>query len=616
MSTRVRFCVLHAFSLILVSLAVAGCGGTTTSVPRPTPVATGAVDESPSLSPVVENESERRKTVIMDIDFGPVPDAHQWNPLLEETRLDNGLHQAMNEPFFILNYESGAIEPWLGKTMIPNEAQDVWTLRLREGVTWSDGEPLNADDVAFTFDLVLTTEHTHLVRYAGVMNEWVESVEKIDDLTVQFNLKKSNPRFQLDYFSVRLWGSFPVVPEHIWRGKDMLTFKNYDPAKGWPVFTGPYTLEDATTDRFVYVRDDDWWGAETGFRPLPRPERLIWIAPRSEAERVQRMATNQLDSLMDVSPAIFLDLQKRNPNVIAWLDTLPYAWMDPCPRLLSFNHTVQPWDDKDMRWAVNYAIDRGEIVERAYQHTTIAARHFFPSYPSLNRYIQLLDEAGLYEQYPLTTHDPQRAIEIIESKGWSKDADGYYERDGQRLSLNIKVTEAFIEKQRTAEVIVEQLRSVGIDATISLLDEETWWEEKSKGYYEAVIDWDACDSVNEPWASMSRYEARWIQPIGELAIAANNHIRWNNQEYSDLVSHIGVLPLDDPGIDVLFVQAMEIWFDELPFIPLAQARKLIPFNTTYWTNWPTAENNYIHPPTWWQSTHIIIHHLEPAGMSP
>ena len=57
--------------------------------------------------------------------------------------------------------------------------------------------------------------------------------------------------------------------------------------------------------------------------------------------------------------------------------------------------------------------------------------------------------------------------------------------------------------------------------------------------------------------------------------------------------------LGDPRIEELFVEAMGIWFDELPVIPITQAKKIIPFNTTYWTGWPTAR--CLHPPaTWWQ----------------
>ncbi|MEZ4640900.1 MAG: hypothetical protein R2856_39075, partial [Caldilineaceae bacterium] len=75
----------------------------------------------------------------------------------------------------------------------------------------------------------------------------------------------------------------------------------------------------------------------------------------------------------------------------------------------------------------------------------------------------------------------------------------------------------------------------------------------------------------------------------------------------------GTLPLGDPRVEELFLEASAIYMDELPVIPITQAKKIIPFDTTYWTGWPTFENDYIHPPTWWQSTHVIIHNLQPAG---
>jgi peptide/nickel transport system substrate-binding protein len=266
-----------------------------------------------------------------------------------------------------------------------------------------------------------------------------------------------------------------------------------------------------------------------------------------------------------------------------------------------------------MRWALNYAINRDQIVAIAYEGTTLASRHFFPAYPPLNRLVDLLEEAGLYEQYPLMLHDPERAREIIESKGYTMGGDGYYARDGQQLSLDIQTHEAFIEKQRIAQVVVEQLQNIGINASTRNLAGGTWDENFWFGNFEARMGWQSCGSVNEPWASMDTFNARWVLPIGERAAGDRNSWRWESTEYSALVDEIGVLPLGDPAIDDLFVQAMEIWLDELPIIPVTQARKLIPFDTTYWTNWPTSENNYLHSTTWWQSTHKIIHNLERGG---
>ncbi len=568
-----------------------------------------APEAKPTISP---EEEERRKTVIFDIDGGRVVDPELWNPFVPGSRRDHGFHQALIEPLFILNYQTGEFIPWLGESMTSNDTLDVWTLKLREGIKWSDGETFDADDVVFTIQMLL--DNAPDLNYSAAIASWVDRVEKVDDLTVNFYLSKPNPRFQLDYFSVKIWGSVPIVPEHIWKDQDPLTFKYYDPEKGWPVFTGPYKLVSVSPTEFVYVRDDNWWGAKSGWRPLPKPEKLIWTWAGPEETRAALMADRQLDSLMDITLGALLALKQRNPNVITWFDEMPYAWVpDPCSRTFELNLTKEPWNDKDMRWALNYAIDRDEIVKIAYEGTTLKSRHFFPAYPPLDRFVDLAIEKGAWDLDRLWKHDPDLAKQIIESKGWKMGDDGYYYKDGKQLTLDITTHEAFIEKQRIAQVLVEQFQRIGINATNRNEAGGTWGENFDMGNFEARMGWQTCGSVNEPWASMDRFNVRWLRPVGERA--SGNQWRWSGpaaEEYSKLVDEIGSLPLGDPKIDELFVKATKIWFEELPVIPITQARKIIPFDTTYWTNWPTAKNDYIHPPTWWQHTHYIIHNLKPA----
>jgi len=572
-----------------------------------------AVEEPVVQEPVVDPaDIPRNRTLILDIDGGRVVAPDLWNPFVPGSRMDHGFHQSVIEPLFILNYETGEIESWLGESMTYNATMDEWTLKLREGVAWSDGEEFNADDVVFTINMLL--ENAPELNWSAAISQWVESVEKIDNLTVLFNLTEPNPRFQLDNFSVKIWGGAPIVPEHIWSGQDPLTFRNYDPAQGWPVFTGPYLLESVSETEFVYLRNANWWGAETGWKPLPHPEKLIWTWAGPEETRAALMADGQLDSLMDVTLGALQAVMARNANVVGWFDELPFAWVpDPCSRTLEFNLTLAPWDNPAMRWAVNYAIDRDEIIRIAYEGTTLPSRHFFPAYPPLDRLVDLLEDDGLYDEFPLTKHDPDLAKQIIEENGWTMGSDGFFQKDGNQLVLTITTHEAFIEKQRIADVIVEQLHRIGINATRRNEAGGTWGDNHAFGTFEARMGWATCGSINEPWASMQVFNTRWLLPVGERA--SFNAWRWsgeNAEAYSALVDQIGVLPLGDPQIDQLFVDAMRYWMEELPVIPIAQARKTIPFDTTYWTNWPTAENNYIHPPTWWQSTHRIIHSLQPA----
>ncbi|HXF61028.1 MAG TPA: ABC transporter substrate-binding protein [Caldilineaceae bacterium] len=610
-----RRCMFGWFSLlIVVSLVFAAC-----AAPAPAP-ATGqepaAEEAATEAAPAAEQPvatSDRAKTLIMDIDGGRVQDPELWNPFVPGNRRDHGYHQVCLEPLFILNYQTGEILPWLGESFTPNDTLDVWTLKLRDGVKWQDGEAFNADDVVYTINEILLP-HAELSNGAD-MQRWVQEVTKIDDLTVEFTLVEPNPRFQLDYFSVKIWGGVNIMPEHIWRDQDPLTFKFYDPEQGWPVCTGPYKLQSVSPTEFTWVRDDNWWGAQTGFQPLPQPETIIWTWAGPEETRAALMADGQLDSLMDITYGALQALQAQNPNVITWFDEPPYAWVpDPCSRTFEFNTTRAPWDDPEMRWAINYAIDRDEIVEIAYEGTTLASKHFFPAYPPLDRFVQLAEDAGLYEKYPLMTHDPDQAKAIIESKGYTLNSDNYYEKDGQVLSIDITTHEAFIEKQRIAQVIVEQLQRIGINASTRNEAGSTWGDNFAMGNFEARMGWQTCGSVNEPWSSMNTFNVSWLVPVGERA--SYNAWRWsgeNAEQYSQLVDQMGSLPLGDPQIDELFVQAMDLWMAELPVIPITQAKKIIPFDTTYWRGWPTAENDYLHPPTWWQHFHAILPHLEATG---
>src|SRR5579863_7071288 len=156
----------------------------------------------------------RADTVIFDIDATSDAAPTNFNWFVPGTLQNQGAHQAMWEPLFILNYITGKIDPYLGLTFTPNSTQDVWTLKLRDGVKWSDGVAFTADDVVFTINMLLN-DKTKTLAYAPDMQQWVKSVKKIDNLTVEFDLNKANPRFQLDYFSVRIWGSVNIMPAHV-----------------------------------------------------------------------------------------------------------------------------------------------------------------------------------------------------------------------------------------------------------------------------------------------------------------------------------------------------------------------------------------------------------------
>ncbi len=572
---------------------------------------------SVALCAIAFAQTPREETVIFDIDGGNITAPTNFNWMVPGSARNQGMHQAVWEPLFILNYETGEIMPYLGISFTSNESLDAWTLKLRDGVKWQDGEAFNADDVVFTMQLLLDDE-TATLSDAANMQQWVESIERVDDLTVQFNLKEPNPRFQLDYWSVRIWGGIVILPEHVWAGQDPFTFTNYDPAKGWPLGTGAYKLTDASETRFSYERDDNWWGKDVGIPEmnisgLPAPKYLVWEVTGAEENKVQLASQGELDSVMDVTLGGFEAMVANNPNIIAWVDGMPFSWFDPCPRQISFNNTVAPWDNPEMRWALNYLMDRQQIVDVAYEGTTIPSQSMFVEYGGMLPYIDAITAAGMTLS---PTADVEAGKALIEKNGYTLNSNGFYEKGGKVLSLDIQTHEAYIELTRIASVLVEQYRKAGVDVSTRAVAGATWEDNKALGNYEAVVDLDACGSINEPWNSMNRFTNDFFRPVGERAPGGNNQVRWSgeaNDAYTVIVDKIGIMPLGDPAIEDMVAEAYQNLYNAMPFIPITQAKKLVPFDTTYWTGWPTQENNYNHPATWWMSAHQIIHNLKPAG---
>lgn len=586
--------------------------GETVEVTR---VVTEQVVEEVEVTRVVEavdqEELERRQTVIFDIDEEAPADPNNYNPYSGAARQHHGPLQAMMEPLFIFNFTANEVVNWLAESMTSSEDFSVWTLVLREGAKWSDGEVLDADDLIFTVNLI--TDNPDLSVVSDFSN--VATVEKVDDRTVQFTLTEPDQRFQLDNFVVTTGYSFITLPEHIWASQDPLTFTNYDPAQGWPVFSGPYTLLSTSDNEFVYQRDDDWWGASAGFQDLPVPKKLVWIFYGSEETRTAAAARDDLDSIMNVRLGSFLALKQLNPSIVAWTQELPYAYSAGCPRNLDLNHTVPPWDDPEMRWAINYAINRDQIIEIAYEGISSPSRHWFEPGGPLGRLIELAEDEGLYDEYPLMTSDPELTKSIIEGKGWAMNEEtGYYEKDGVELGMEISHFDA-PEMRAVAAMIVEQLQAIGINAYQNILPVPAFIDNMLNGNYEAQVFF-LCGSVVDPWDTMDHLHVRHCTEEGQpISHYYSNQTRWCSEAayaFSDLVDQIEVLPIGDPAIDELFLESMRIWLPELPMIPLAVSPKLVPFNQTYWTNWPTADNPYFQPQTWHQGAHIIIHELQPV----
>lgn len=591
---------LTLFSLVMIFvLLITACAPPMESAP-PT-----AGDSAPAADTgavaVSTGDIPREKTLIIGFEGGPhaAPEQSGLNPGATNSQ---GHHQVMIESLYYLNYQSGELIPWLAEAPATwNEDFTVVTIPLRNGVKWSDGEPFTADDVVFTIEMLKANP---TLSFADRVVD-VASAEAIDAQTVQITLNNTDPRFIVNAFGVRIWGAVRIVPKHIWEGQDPNTFNNFDLEKGWPVWTGPYKLVKATSTEFVFDRRADWWGAETGFQKLPAPERIIFVEAGPDERKAAALSANEVDGEPSLRIDTFNTVLEQNPKAIGWSTEAPHAWIDPCPGMLGFNTRVAPWDDAEMRWAIAYALPNQQIGDAQTGGFGKVSRYNFPDYPALQSW--LTENQDLLDQYDSTLYDPAKAKSIIESKGYVMGADGFYEKEGERLQVDILFK---TEEPILPALVVSAFTDVGIDAAPRALAGAAYFDARDTGDFEIETHHVACGSVVEPYDELSLFHSRWIKPIGERV--SNNIWGWSNAEYDEIVDEMQTI---EPGADrqhELFRRALEIRLQELPIISLTQQQRVVPYSTQYWTNWPTAENDYHHPPNWWQNFLMLVVAIEPA----
>ena len=141
------------------------------------------------------------------------------------------------------------------------------------------------------------------------------------------------------------------------------------------------------------------------------------------------MADSQLDSVGGITLGAFEAIQAINRNVIAWKDHRPFVWLGLCPRQMSLNHTIEPWNSPDMRRAFSLMIDRQQLVEIAYEGTSIPSKTIFVEYAGIESYINTIK--NLWIDPTANVRSGQR---LIEESGWRINANGFYQQNEALLS--------------------------------------------------------------------------------------------------------------------------------------------------------------------------------------
>jgi len=309
-----------------------------------------------------------------------------------------------------------------------------------------------------------------------------------------------------------------------------------------------------------------------------------------------------MDTCLDLRPPNIQSVLDSNPQVTTWTGREPpYGYIDFWPISLGFNNLEEPFADLAVRRAINYAIDRTQLVEVGWQGAGTSTLLPFPDYPALRPYFSAIED--LLDQYEVGVFDPGKSSALMESKGWQRSAEGYWAREEKTLKIVIDIFPIF---QDIVPVLVAQLERAGFDADFRMTSDA--YSRMSQGRARSFITGHG-GSVRDPYFTLRLYHSRFVQSTGT---AAEYFWRWENAEYDGIVDQMAAVAPGDPHLMKLYRQAMEIWLAELPSIPLLQWYHRIPHNQTYWTNWPSEQNPYINSAYWHRVWLLVLLNLEPV----
>jgi peptide/nickel transport system substrate-binding protein len=445
-----RRTLLKAMGAGMGAYLLAGCGSPSpTTKPAAHPTA-GATQPTAGTAPAAKSTVERAVRLpavrAQGLFEAPNPFGSRTGPGQQQTAYI----------FDSLLWRDSSVDPipWLAERWVSNADGTEWTLTLRKGVRFHDGEPLTAEDIVFSYEYL----PAHPTTYYGSIKDLVKEVKALDEGTIRMTLPQPFAPFLNSVIA-----STPILPKHTWsKVSDPRTFN--DP-KAY-VGSGPYRLTSMSEadSAFQFVANDDF------FLGKPYVRRLEFIPA---ADEMLALKSGHLDV---VSPTAFTGL---TDEVLAPFRRDPKYSIIEAPgegvTALYFNLTKgEPYNNVLFRRAVFHAIDRRELIGRLLSGN---AEEGSPGgLPSSNLFV-----TTDVEQYP---YDTAKAKALLDQVGYLEKDRGRAMADGSPLSIPL----LFASNQaRVAEFVRAQLGQVGIRVEMRSSDPGTASQLQGEGSYEAAI---------------------------------------------------------------------------------------------------------------------------------
>ncbi|MFE7389040.1 ABC transporter substrate-binding protein [Streptomyces sp. NPDC057582] len=484
--------------------------------------------------------------------------------------------QAIYEAMLVYNPADGKATPWLATSWETGADGRTVTFTLRDGVKWSDGKPLTAEDVAYTFAL----QKKLLGGYEYLKSAKAEGTDK-----VVFSLTKpySPGLFEL--------GKQVIVPRHVWE-------KVKDPAKDTnpnPVGTGPYTkVANFQSQSYELRRNPEYWQPKkqqiAGIRVLGfsgnDSANLAFV--NGEADWTQSFIPDVQKSFVDKDPKHNAYWYPRTGSMVEW----------------TMNTTKAPFDDPKVRKALSQAVDRHSVTEVGMNGYTEPA-----DCTGLSGGYDAWRDAALAASCTWTKHDAVAAGKALDEAGYPKGSDGRRKlKSGKPFTFDISVGSASSDWLSVANIIKQNLAEVGVTAHVKSPD----WAAVVSGYetgdYDTGIVWS--DNGATPFQFYrTTMGTESVKPVGTKTVS--NYHRFGDKKADRLLNEFAAAP-DEAGQKTKVDALQKLFAEDAPVVPLFPGPEWGAYTDIRFTGWPTADNPYATLTNRGDTTVLVLTSLKPV----
>ena len=470
----------------------------------------------------------------------------------------------MYEPLVVFNRLKGN-EPHYRLAESFELADDLKSITfvLREGLKWSDGEALTADDVVFTYDYIARFPALDFISVGAQL----ESVEKVDDRTVTFNLKEANALIANTIVGM------PIVPEHVWAEiEDPVTFANEN-----PVGSGPMTeITRFTPQVYEQCANPHYWDVDNLDVDCLRMPQLA-----DNPQVLAALADGTLDWATSFIPDIDNTFVAKDPEHHKY-------WFTPSS-LVSFQISMttpdennrKAFNDVNFRRALSMLIDRQTIVDIAgYGYPLVnddpaSLGELYASFANP----EVDAQYGQYGQFDL-----EAGMALLDESGYvDADGDGFRDNpDGTPIAIDIMVPNGWTDWIDAVQIAMESLSEAGLNVKMSTPEAAVWTSGLIAGDYSMTLN--ALASAANPYFPYIRS----FNPndFGKSRFTAPH---WENEELSALLAEY--TQIKDPAeAKSVMDQAQMIVAEHMPIIPVYNSPSFYEYNTSRFTGWADAEN--------------------------